>query len=419
MSAVVRAEMPGVIVLGADSQIGLAVIRDLGRGGVPVHAIGRTSAAVGLHSRYVRTAHVHRERDQALIDLLNRIASEQDARFLMTVSERDISFLHEVRPRLTGLVPLIPSPDTMALVLDKARIYAIAERLGIAVPRTIAVDAEGRPDAGDEAIRFPVVLKWSAPLEAMPLLRQHGIAFLKAEYCHDLASLKAALARYRPLGRYPLVQEYCPGVGLGQMFYMHRGAAVLRFQHLRLHEWPPEGGYSTLCESLAPEENASLMARSEALLREIGWEGQAMVEYRFDRESRRATLMEINGRFWGSMPLAWHAGARFPWLLYNLMGRGIEVNDADSYRSGVRCKFLLPDLKRLWRLLRHPELIQDRSLRFDRLSELAGFVVFLIDPRSRYYVFSWTDPMPFVAELRHLARRLFGRGEGGSVRAQP
>src|SRR5690554_3883405 len=125
MNDAAHAAMPGVIVLGADSQIGLAVIRDLGRGGVPVHAIGRTPAAVGLHSRYVRSAHIHRERDQALIDLLNRIAAERGARFLMTVSERDISFLNEIRPQLTGLMPLIPAPESMALVLDKARIYAM------------------------------------------------------------------------------------------------------------------------------------------------------------------------------------------------------------------------------------------------------------------------------------------------------
>jgi predicted ATP-grasp superfamily ATP-dependent carboligase len=408
MSDAAHAAMPGVVVLGADSQIGLAVIRDLGQGGVPVYAIGRTPEAVGLHSRYVRAAYVHSGRDDALIDLLNRIAAEHGARFLMTVSERDISFLNGVRSRLSGLAPLIPSSERMELVLDKARVYAIAERLGIAVPRSVTVDAEGRPDAG--GIRFPVVLKWADPLVVLPLLRQHGIGFLKAEYCHDLPSLEAALARYRPLGCYPLVQEYCPGVGLGQMLYMHQGSAMLRFQHLRLHEWPPEGGYSTLCESLPPGANASLMERSEALLREIGWEGPAMVEYRFDRASGRTTLMEINGRFWGSMPLAWHAGARFPWLLYNLMGRGQEVREAGNYRPGVRCKFLLPDLKRLWRILRHPELIQDRSLRFDRLAELAGFLGFLLDPRSRYYVFAWSDPMPFIAELRQLARRLFGRG---------
>lgn len=419
MSHTAPANLPGVILLGADSQIGLAVIRDLGRSGVPVHAIGRTAAAPGLHSRYVRTAHVHGGRDQALVDLLNRLADEHHARFLMTVSERDISFLHEVAPRLTAVTPLIPSPDSMALVLDKARVCAIAERLGIGVPRTIEVDSTGSLASDGDWLRFPVVLKWSSPPEILPLLRRHGIAFHKAEYCHDRSELEAALRRYQRLGRYPLVQEYCPGHGLGQMFYMHKGEAVFRFQHRRLHEWPPEGGYSTLCESLPVDENARLMALSETLLREIGWEGQAMVEYRFDPGSGRATLMEINGRFWGSMPLAWHAGARFPWLLYNLMGRGIEMPEAAVYRSGVRCKFLLPDFKRLWRILFHPELIQDRRLRFDRTSEIAGFMCFLIDPRSRYYVFAWTDPMPFVAELRHFAGRLLGGGESGRVRAQP
>ena len=400
------ATLEGVVVLGADSQIGLSVIRDLGRSGVPVFGIGRTRAAVGLHSRYLRRGYVHAGRDDALVELLNRIAAEEGARFLMTVSEGDILFLNRIRGQLVGLTPLVPALEAMTLVMDKARVCALAERLGIAVPRTLAVSEDGELAEPARDADFPLVLKWPQPHEVMPLLRERGIAFHKAEYCHDAAELDRALRRYRPLGRFPLVQAYCPGHGLGQMIYMHRGEAALKFQHRRLHEWPPEGGYSTLCESLAPELHPDLMAKSVALLREIGWEGPAMVEYRFDPRSGQAILMEINGRFWGSMPLAWHARARFPWLLYNLMGRGKIVPDAGSYVPGVRCKFLLPDLKRLLRIVFRPQLIQDRSLRFDRVAESAGFLVYLLNPASRYYVFSWDDPAPFLQELRYALRRL-------------
>jgi NAD(P)-dependent dehydrogenase (short-subunit alcohol dehydrogenase family) len=44
--------LPRAIVLGVDTPIGLTVVRELGRHGVPVHAIGRKSGAIGGASRY-------------------------------------------------------------------------------------------------------------------------------------------------------------------------------------------------------------------------------------------------------------------------------------------------------------------------------------------------------------------------------
>lgn len=44
--------LPVAIVLGVDSAIGLTVVRELGRLGVPVVAIGRSVKAIGRYSRH-------------------------------------------------------------------------------------------------------------------------------------------------------------------------------------------------------------------------------------------------------------------------------------------------------------------------------------------------------------------------------
>src|SRR5262249_28099013 len=142
-----------------------------------------------------------------------------------------------------------------------------------------------------------------------------------------------------------------------------KGEPLLTFQHRRLHEWPPEGGSSTLCESLPHHQHRKQMDLSIALLREIGWEGAAMVEYRYDPAHDRFVLMEINGRFWGSQPLAFHAGAQFGWLTYSVLGRRV-VPDISPPKVGVLCRYLIPDIKRLLRIVFQPGKIQDRSLRF-------------------------------------------------------
>lgn len=397
--------MEGVIVLGVDSQIGLTVVRELGEHGVPVYGIGKTPQAVGLYSRYLRKGYIHAARDDRLLALMREIARVEGARFVMTISEGDIRFLNRHRDALPELRLLIPERAAIEFVIDKARVYSLATQLGLQVPRMVRIGDAGTV-TGEHGVRYPVVLKWADPARITGALREHRLPLLKCEYCHSREELDAALARYHCIGEYPLVQDYCPGYGLGHMILMYEGEPVLRFQHRRVHEWPPEGGYSTLCESMPADAHADLMHRSVQLLRAIRWQGPAMVEYRYDPQTRNAVLMEINGRFWGSLPLAYHAGARFAWLLYQVIGRGERVPPADAYQAGVRCKFFLPDTKRLFRILFQPDRIQDKSLRFNRWRELREFVTYPLRPTSRYYIFTRHDPMPWLYEMRTLLRRL-------------
>lgn len=56
----------------------------------------------------------------------------------------------------------------------------------------------------------------------------------------------------------------------------------------------------------------------------MAWHGVAMVEFKVTADGT-AYLMEINGRFWGSLQLAIDAGVDFRWLLYQLAaGRPVD-----------------------------------------------------------------------------------------------
>ncbi|HEX9931600.1 MAG TPA: carboxylate--amine ligase [Allosphingosinicella sp.] len=410
---------PPVIVLGIDSPIGLTVVRELGAAGVGVHGVARDRRALGLYSRHLARGYL---RDGELCAQLLDIARTSGASLVMTVSMGDALAVRAAADdgRLPGLTPLLPPAAKLALVNDKAAICGVAERLGIPVPLTWQPTAADFDTAVPRDVGYPCILKWRDPEEAAAPLARLGLPLLKSEFAHDEAELRAALARYRPAGLWPLVQSYCPGTGLGQMFLMKDGRALMRFQHRRLHEWPPEGGVSTLCESIAPGEHRALMQKSEALLREIGWEGPAMVEYRHDAATGETALMEINGRFWGSLPLASHAGARFALGSYLALGLGYDLPEA-SYRPGLRCRYMVPETRRLVRVTLGRKAIPDRRLAFSPAREvlrwLGGFL------GGRYYVFSLRDPLPFLADLGFIAgaavRGVFSRLRPHRTAAEP
>ena len=389
-----------VIVLGVDSPIGLAVVRELGRAGIEVHGIARSRRGLGLWSRHLHRGYVRAADADGLLAQLLEIAASSGASLLMTVSMSDALAVRDAADagRLPGLRPLLPDKTRLVLANDKAATCAIAERLGIPVPRSWEPRGSDAPVPAH--ISFPVILKWRDPETVAPMLERLGLELVKSELARDERALRAALARYKAAGIFPLVQTFCPGTGLGQMFLMKDGRALMRFQHRRLHEWPPEGGVSTLCESLPPGAHAELMERSEALLREIGWEGPAMVEYRHDEETGTAALMEINGRFWGSLPLASAAGAEFALGTYLALGLGEALPETD-YRAGLRCRYLVPETRRLLRILFAPWKIADPHRRFGRARETARYAAGFF--RARHYVFRLSDPLPFLADLFFMA----------------
>jgi hypothetical protein len=114
--------------------------------------------------------------------------------------------------------------------------------------------------------------------------------------------------------------------------------------------------------------------------------------------------MEINGRFWGSQPLAFHAGAHFGWLAYAVLGRG-HVPDIPPPKAGILCRYLIPDIKRLLRILFRPGKIQDRSLSFDGMAEIRNLWGYFGRSKETSYVWWRDDPAPFIADMRHAVGR--------------
>jgi predicted ATP-grasp superfamily ATP-dependent carboligase len=209
---------------------------------------------------------------------------------------------------------------------------------------------------------------------------------------------------------YPLIQEYVEGCGVGLSVIMHEGMPIQLFQHRRIREFPPSGGVSVFCESVLLEPD--LVEKSVSLLRAMNWEGVAMVEYRRDFHSKRTVLMEVNGRFWGSLPLAIHAGADFPYVLYSCWNED-SPPPAGGYQIGVRCRAVTGDTKWLVSVLKN---YSERRIR------AIGAYLSAFQPRTRYFAWSSDDPVPaimnFFLRLRRLCARLGGawmrRRKGGA-----
>ena len=183
-----------------------------------------------------------------------------------------------------------------------------------------------------------------------PLLRDRRHTIVEGRVYLFRFRLGSDRERYASVGTWPLVQEYCPGRGFGQFFLIRNGVAERIFQHVRIAGWPPEGGFSSVCEGVSLRHFSKLQEQSIRLLREIGWEGVAMVEYRYDDRTDRFVLMEVNSRFWGSYPLAYYSGAQFALALFH-SAAGVTPKPVGGLKEAIRCRSVLGEMKRLHRII--------------------------------------------------------------------
>jgi predicted ATP-grasp superfamily ATP-dependent carboligase len=325
---------------------------------------------------------------------LGRIIAERGIGVLLPMTDVSVEAVLEHRHLLPSTVTL-PLPDlaTYRRASDKLQLLELARAAGFLVPETVVLDGVASTVAWPDAL-FPAVVKPHRSVVAVDGVRRSlGVSFVR-----NAAECRAALARL-PSAAYPvMVQRRVVGVGEGLFALRWGGKTVARFAHRRLREKPPAGGVSVYRESIEPDSR--LVSAGERLLDALDWKGVAMIECKRDPDSGRHIIMEINGRFWGSVQLAIDAGVNFPVLLVACgLGQATPVAAATGYRVGVRSRWFWGDVDHLYlRLTRSRAQLQVGDDYDSRLRAVLRFLT--ISPgRDRCEVWRWNDPAPFLFEV--------------------
>jgi predicted ATP-grasp superfamily ATP-dependent carboligase len=131
-----------------------------------------------------------------------------------------------------------------------------------------------------------------------------------------------------------------------------------------------------------------------------------MVEYKRDAATGVPYLMEVNGRFWGSLQLAIDSGVDFPALLIECALGEREV-PAPEYRVGVRSRWWWGQVDHLvGRLRSHPSAPTTVGGIASATRAFGDLVLGPFRPADYEEVLRWSDPRPFCYEtIRWLARQ--------------
>ena len=343
----------------------------------------------GFLSKYCSKAFIYPSplKDKTkFINSMLRFVKNGDFELLIPITDLTMVPVIEHRDEFEGYVKVAaPTYDIAVKAFDKAQTVRIAEKSGIPCPRTFLIeDIETLKEVADD-FRYPVVIKprmkvfWQRDRGVMLKVTPRNYAYTSRDLIDKYAEIISRLSGMDVPPNFFMVQELVEGEAYGVEALMHEGELKAIFMHKRLREYPVTGGASTLRVSTRNERLARYSVR---LLKEMGWEGVAMVEFKMNPCDSNAKLMEVNGRFWGSLSLALNAGVDFPYLMYKLM-LGKDVDPCCRYRVGVMQRWLLPgDLLWLYSSVRNSKEGKLKCLiKFLASSHVANDIISLNDFR--------------------------------------
>ncbi len=388
---------PRVLVLDADMVPALTVSRSLSRRSCVVDVASHTPRPLSSFSKTVRSFFQYPDPLSAtdqFVEWLSEQGRSELYDLVIPVTERTLVPLSRCRDRLQHVKIAMPAARSLEVALDKSLTLALADKVGVPRPRGVSLSALNELLELKDALRFPLVIKPARSIGSA----EGGARQLQVSYAFDATELEAACAQALRFGPV-LLQELFPGVGVGIELIARRGKIAYAFQHRRLHEVPLTGGGSSLrkSEPVTPQ----LLEASERLISALEWNGVAMVEFKLNPLSGEFCLMEINGRFWGSLALAVAAGADFPSMLLDLELDG-DIRPSHPYENDVYCRLLSRDVHWYESFLRGGT--DTRIARIPHGWEVFKELRLFFNFRHRFDVQSICDPVPGLVDAGRILK---------------
>lgn len=341
--------MPSALVLDGASGPALAVTRSLGRAGWRVYAqAGTRSARSRFATGTVIIPDSARDPD-GFGRYLRAVLGELEISLLVPATDASVELAWENADALGDGRILGGDRHNTQLCLDKASTLAAADAHGFPTPRWFAPADLDEADAALAELGLPLVVKprrsyarWNESLQH----RRHAVADTEERFRQCVRELA------EPDGALPVLQALVPGRACAVSAVVHSGDVLAYVARETLSFEPVSGGTSVWKRTISPDSPG--VHESLDLLRGIGYEGLAEVEYQADGD--RVCLMEIGARVHGWVPLAIAAGVDLP-LIAARAAMGEPTAGPREYKVGAEMRWIAGEVARVRTALsRQPNL---------------------------------------------------------------
>lgn len=372
----------GALVVGGDHP-GLGVVRSLGRRGIPVYVLD-DKYCISRFSRYATRVVKFDDLldERKTVDAVLEVGRRFDLRDWVLFPTRDetVAAFSRYRDELAQFFRVTTGEwQSVEWAWDKKKTYELAEKLDIPVPQTFSV--KSAEELSSLYSRLPLAIK---PAIKENFFYATGAKAWRANTREELHQYYEKAARQIKPDEI-LIQEIIPGDGREQFSYcafFQQGKATSTLTARRARQHPREfGRASSYVETV---DLPVIEELSERFLKAINFHGLVEIEFKRDPRDGRYKLLDVNARTWGFHWLGSACGVDFPYLAFaDQLGWSTEHTRAPA---GIGWLRLLTDIPTAVSDIAHGSLTVGAYLRSLRATRVDA-------------VFSWSDPLPFMAEV--------------------
>lgn len=375
--------MRALIVEHGYSRGALAAVRALSSAGWSVGVGAPEKGGLAALSRFARRWH-RVPSPQASVDAfvseVQRAIKEEGYEVVFGAGDAELIALSQARNDIGTTVPY-PRHEAVLQAIAKRSLAENAESVGLSMPEAYLATVEGL-----ERSRGSLIIKtnvhWHRPLHS-------SAPRIEAAISKDAAGALEHAGKIEDAGGEPVIQELISGPLMAFSTVMDGAGTVLaRVQQVAERMWPSGAGISTRAITTPVDE--SLATRIAGLLRQLGWVGLAQLQFIIDDQGE-PRLIDLNGRFYGSLALAGAAGPNLPHL-WACLATGRDAPPAADARPGVRYQWLEGDLRRA--------MAEGRGGRWRDVLQTLRYAA-----GARHSIWRTDDPWPAIRYSAHLGHR--------------
>lgn len=377
---------PGAVVF-ATSYTALAIVRSLGRHGIPVWILD-DGLSPARFSRYVlRSFPLPTENEQIKL-LLLEIAQKYDLHgwTLFPDGDKGATLIANYYGQLAEHYRLTTPPwDVLQWAADKRLTYQLAAEAGVAYPKTYY--PKSRADVEELAGQFPMIMKPAHHMGRDAFSSGRGWRAKDREELLSLYDEMNGLVDPSVM----MIQEMILNGADTQFSYAalcKDGNVLADIFAERKRLSSPEFGVGVYVETI---EKPEIEAPAKRWLEKNNYTGLVEIDFIYDRRDGLYKMLDVNTRAWGWIALCTDAGVDFPFLMWKL-SNGESIPPARGH-AGVRWVRTLMDFEASVRAISAGSL----SLR-QYFASLKGV---------RHEMSVWDDLKPALMEFRQFANRTF------------
>jgi len=309
--------------------VGLAVIRALGRMGIPLVVLHYLPVEMGYVSKYVkhhfRITAPTMDEESFISDIL-ALADKYPGALLVPTDDYTVVALSKNKESLQKHFKVaVEDWCIVKRIVKKQYTYELAEQIGVPYPRTAFCENLDDIEKRGRDFLFPCLLKPYEGHQFFDIFRK------KVLVVQNVSELRTRYQELQDLRIKVMLQEIIPGrasEGVNYISYIINGEPIAEFTAEKVRIDPPFFGSPRVIVS---KKIPQIIEPGRKLLKALNYNGFSCTEFKRDARDGVYKLMEINARHNLSGSLAVACGIDFPWIMYRDL-----IDNQKEYKTDFR-----------------------------------------------------------------------------------